>query len=219
MWAYFTTIKMKNIGDGRAIKEITKLMKKCDDSCSLVKVYKNSIKFVSYDMYFYDSVFELFSKKYKNQIVATSSSSIHNPYSSKPERFENIYWHYYKDGREILKFVRTEKGVNKYYKVVSKVADYDSLILETSAKNIIDFYGDDKDILKFFNIKDIKKSNSKVSVPYYDYIYEYGNEFVDYIFDDVECKKDKKITRDEFLSNFAKNELVLFKRDFIIVNK
>ena len=115
--------------------------------------------------------------------------------------------------------MRTEKGVNKYYKVVSKVADYDSLILETSAKNIIDFYGDDKDILKFFNIKDIKKSNSKVSVPYYDYIYEYGNEFVDYIFDDVECKKDKKITRDEFLSNFAKNELVLFKRDFIIVNK
>ena len=129
MWAYFTTIKMNNIGDGRAIKEITKLMKKCDDSCSLVKVYKNSIKFVSYDMYFYDSVFELFSKKNKNQIVATSSSSIHNPYSSKPERFENIYWHYYKDGREILKFVRTEKGVNKYYKVVSKVADYDSLIL------------------------------------------------------------------------------------------
>ena len=76
---------MKNIGDGRAAKEKKKKKKKCDDSCSLVKVYKNSIKFVSYDMYFYDYVFELFSKKYKNQIVATSSASIHNPYSSKPK--------------------------------------------------------------------------------------------------------------------------------------
>ena len=219
MWAYFTTIKMKNIGEDKSTKEITKLMKKCDESCSLVKISKNSIKFVSYDMYFYDSAFELFSKKYKNQIVATSSASIHNPYSSKPERFEDIYWHYYKDGREILRYVRTEKGVNKYYKVVSKVDDYNSLILETSVKNIIDFYGDDKDTLKFFNIKDTKNKKSKVRVPYYDYISKYCNEFVDYIFDDVECKKDKKITQEEFFSHFAKNELVLFRRDFITINK
>lgn len=219
MWAFFTTIKMKNIGNEKATKELIKLMKKCDGNCTLIKSSTNYLKFVSYDVFFYESAFELFSRKYKNQMLAVSTVSIHNPYSRQPERFEDIYWNYYKDGKEILRYVRTNKGINLFYKVKTKVTDYDKLVLEGTVKDIIRFYGDSKDTLKFFNIKDLKKKNSKVRVLYYDYIYKYGKEVIDGIFGDVEGRKEKKITKQEFISNFDKKELLVFKRDFITKKK
>lgn len=218
MWAYFTTIKMKNIGDEKTTKEITKLMRHCDESCILVKASKNSVKFVSYDVCSYESAFELLSRKYKNQMIGISIASIHNPYSKQPERFEDIYWRYYKGGKEILRYVRNANGKSKYYKVITKVSDYESLILEAKVKDVIEYYGDGKDVQKFFKIDDVKKKNSKVSIPYYDYISKYCKEVM-CIFGDPEDKKDKRITLDGFISYFAKDELIVFKRDFMTENK
>lgn len=218
MWAYFTTIKMKNIGDEKATKEITKLMRCCDESCILVKASKNSVKFVSYDVCSYESAFELFSRKYKNQMIGISIASIHNPYSKQPERFEDIYWRYYKGGKEILRYVRNANGKSKHYKIITKVLDYENLVLEAKVKDVIEYYGDGKDVQKFFKIGDVKKKNSKVSILYYDYISKYSKEGM-CIFGDPEAKKDKRITFDGFISYFAKDELIVFKRDFMTENK
>ena len=218
MWAYYTTIKMKNIGDEKATKEITKLMRCCDESCILVKASKNSVKFVSYDVCSYESAFELFSRKYKNQMIGISIASIHNPYSKQPERFEDIYWRYYKGGKEILRYVRNANGKSKHYKIITKVLDYENLVLEAKVKDVIEYYGDGKDVQKFFKIGDVKKKNSKVSILYYDYISKYSKEGM-CIFGDPEAKKDKRITFDGFISYFAKDELIVFKRDFMTENK
>ena len=213
MWSYIVRIKMKDIGSDINLKRAVKILKSCNKDLQLGIKKKDYFDIVSDEISFDNSVYERLSSVLKNKIIGINVEWVHNLYSSKPEYNNDDTWNYYKNGREILSYKKGSKNKSFYYKVTIKDIDYDNLILETTVGKIIEMCGTDKNVIKFFNIKNIKNKKEIVNVKYLDCKDQFDSFELDYLFGDIKGRKEKKITYDEFIEFFDKSEVSVFRKD------
>lgn len=211
MWSRFMTIKMKNIGEEKTVRQLKRIIKKGNRFAFLAKpVKKDDLTFVSDDGPINMAAIKEFSRKHKDQIVGVSVDLVHNAYSRCPEREDLIEWNYYKNGDLILCYMTDNK---KEFFYTCDRPDYDKLVLKTTVGDVLSVFEEDEEALNFFRIKNLKKINNKVSIDYNRFMARFNEYYLFDVFDNIEYDNLKIVTYKRFIDSFPKNELALFKKD------